>query len=173
LKTLVSFIQKWLETDFDCNQVLYIAIDRTNWGWINLLMISLIWERRAIPIYFELLSKKGVLIMKNKSQSATKFCICLRIIKLSCWGQRILLCKVSILVSSKGVYFCLRLKKNEYIQLSDEIWVQLEALGLTPGISLYLEGVKVTKQKGFERFNLAAKWKKKYQDGHQMKVGLF
>jgi len=55
--------------------------------------------------------------------------------------------------------------------------VQLESLGLSPGISLYLEGVKVTKQKGFERFNLArrvcggsfprrtslAKCQKKYQ----------
>ena len=55
--------------------------------------------------------------------------------------------------------------------------MQLKDLGLSPGISLYLEGVKVTKQKGFERFNLArsvwggsfpprtslAKWQKKYQ----------
>jgi hypothetical protein len=80
-------------------------------------------------------------------------------------------------LAQQGVYFCLRLKQNEYVQLSDENWVQMNALGLSPGISLYLEGVKVTKQKGFERFNLArsvcggsfprrtssAKWKKKYQ----------
>ncbi len=65
-KLWFPFIQKWLETDINCNQVLYIAIDRTNWGWINLLMISLIWDQRAIPIYFELLSKKGSTNYNNK-----------------------------------------------------------------------------------------------------------
>ena len=60
----------------------------------------------------------------------------------------------------------------------DENWVQLKALGLSPGISLYLEGVKVTKQKGFERFNLRSGGggngrKEHIKDGHQMKVGLF
>jgi len=58
-KLWFPFIQNWLATDFPCDQVLYIAIDRTNWGCINLLMISLIWEQRAIPIHFELLPKKG------------------------------------------------------------------------------------------------------------------
>ena len=66
-------------------------------------------------------------------------------------------------LAQKGVYFCLRLKKNEYVELEDENWLQLNGLGLSPGTSLYLEGVKVTKQKGLERFNLAAKWKKRYQ----------
>ena len=58
-KLWFPFIENWLATDFDCNQVLHIAIDRTNWGAINLLMISLIWDKRSIPIYFELLQKKG------------------------------------------------------------------------------------------------------------------
>ncbi len=63
--------------------------------------------------------------------------------------------KLAYWLSQKGVYFCLRLKQNEYVQLEDENWVQIKALGLSPGTSLYLEGVNVTKQKGFERFNLA------------------
>ena len=36
-----------------------IAIDRTRWGLINLLMVSLIINHRAIPIYFELLDHVG------------------------------------------------------------------------------------------------------------------
>ena len=48
----------------------------------------------------------------------------------------------------------LRLKKNEYIQLENENWLQLKELGLSPGCSLYLEGVNITKQKGFERFKV-------------------
>lgn len=35
-------------------------------------------------------------------------------------------------------------------------------MGLTPGVSFYLQGVKVTKTKKFAGFNLACKWKRKY-----------
>ncbi len=59
-------------------------------------------------------------------------------------------------------YFCLRLKQNEFVLLEDEIWLQLSALGLFPGMTFYLNGVRVTKQKGFAKFNVACKWKRKY-----------
>jgi hypothetical protein len=36
-----------------------MAIDRTSWGAINILMVSLIYDKRAIPIYWEILDKKG------------------------------------------------------------------------------------------------------------------
>ena len=52
-------LQAWLKADFIPQQVLYIAIDRTKWGCINLLMISLILDKRAFPIYWELLPKQG------------------------------------------------------------------------------------------------------------------
>jgi len=163
-KLWFPFIQKWLETDFDCNQVLYLAIDRTNWGCINLLMISLIWDKRAIPIYFELLPKKGSTNYEEQIAFCNKVLHLFKNYKTVVLGDREF-CSVKLAnwLAQKGVYFCLRLKQNEYVQLDDEVWVQLKDLGLSPGISLYLEGVNVTKQKGFERFNLAAKWKKKYQ----------
>ena len=46
----------WLQNN---EEVLYIAIDRTRWGLINLLMVSLVINNRAIPIYFELLDHVG------------------------------------------------------------------------------------------------------------------
>ncbi|HEY9766930.1 MAG TPA: hypothetical protein V6C71_00290 [Coleofasciculaceae cyanobacterium] len=42
----------------------------------------------------------------------------------------------------KKVYFCLRLKKNNFVELESEIWCELQQLGLKPEISLYLWGVK-------------------------------
>ena len=60
------------------------------------------------------------------------------------------------------VYFCLRLKKNEFIRLEDEIYLQLSVLGLSPGMTFFLNGVSVTKQQGFAKFNVACKWKRKY-----------
>ncbi len=40
-------------------QRLAIVIDRTQWTSINLLMVSLVWEHRAIPLYWTLLPKLG------------------------------------------------------------------------------------------------------------------
>jgi hypothetical protein len=66
------------------------------------------------------------------------------------------------LQSQPQTYFCLRLKRNEYVEIADDIW-QLQDLGVTPGISLYLEGVKLTKNKGFSPANIVGKWKGKYR----------
>lgn len=41
--------------------------------------------------------------------------------------------------------------------------MQLNALGLAPGVSLYFQGVKVTKTKGFTGGNVACKWRRKYR----------
>lgn len=64
----------------------------------------------------------------------------------------------------QDVDFCLRLRRDEYVEREPGLWVEIAALGLQPGQSLYLEGVKVTKQKGFGGFNVAAKWKRLYGD---------
>ena len=61
------------------------------------------------------------------------------------------------------VYLSWRLKKNEYVELEEQIWFQLSDLGLEPGMSCYYQGIRVTKTKGFSRFNLAAKYKRNYR----------
>lgn len=41
----------WLTNNFEPTEVLYMAIDRTQWGLVNLIVVSLIYDKRAIPIY--------------------------------------------------------------------------------------------------------------------------
>ena len=41
------------------------------------------------------------------------------------------------------------------------IWLELKDLGLAPGVSFFLQGVKITKTKGFNTFNVAGKWQRK------------
>ena len=40
----------WLTTYCSVGQTLSVAIDRTQWGCINLFTIALIWQKRAIPL---------------------------------------------------------------------------------------------------------------------------
>ena len=53
------------------------------------------------------------------------------------------------------VYLSLRLKKNEYVELEESIWFQLSDLGLAPGMSVYYQGVKVTKTTRIWRIQLS------------------
>ena len=43
-------ITYWLTTYCQVGQNLSIVIDRTQWGCINILIVSLVWEKRAIPL---------------------------------------------------------------------------------------------------------------------------
>lgn len=60
VKTIwLSVIISWIEQSISGEKILHLAIDRTRWQSINILVISLIYQRRAIPLYFELLDKQG------------------------------------------------------------------------------------------------------------------
>jgi hypothetical protein len=61
------------------------------------------------------------------------------------------------------VKFGLRVKQERYIQSEKEEYQHLSDLGLIPGTSFYLSEVKVTKQKGFGKFDVAAYWRRKYR----------
>ena len=65
--------QNWLSTQFEQGQTCYIAIDRTNWGQINLLVVSLIIDKRAIPIYANLLNKLGSSNLEEQKKHYTQF----------------------------------------------------------------------------------------------------
>ncbi len=162
-KIWFPILQMWLKTDFESQQVLYLAIDRTNWGCINLLMISLIWDKRAYPLYWELLPKQGNSNFEKQTAAISKVLPLFKDYKIVLLGDREF-CSVKLgnWLILKQVYFCLRLKQNEFVQVEDDIWLQLKALGLVPGMNMYLNGVSVTKQKGFAKFNVACKWKGKY-----------
>ncbi len=162
-KIWFPILQAWLKASFAPTHVLYIAIDRTKWGCINLLMISLIWDRRAYPLYWQLLPKKGNSNFQEQTEALLKVLPLLKEYKTVVLSDREF-CSVKLgnWLIQKQTYFCVRLKQNEFVQQENEIWLQLKALGLMPGTALYLNGVSVTKQRGFTKFNVASKWKRKY-----------
>ena len=119
---------------------MYIAIDRTQWGLINLIVVSLIYDKRAIPIYFEVLPNLGNTNADKQVEVLSQVLALLSDYKKVVLGDREF-CSVDLakwLKSQPQTYFCLRLKRNEYVEIAPEIWCQLQELGVTPGISIYL-----------------------------------
>jgi hypothetical protein len=142
----------------------YVALDRTNWGAINLLMVSLIYNQRAVPIYWEFLAKKGSSGLEEQKRVLEKVFELLPRERIVILGDREF-CSVSLgkWLREKNIDFCLRQKKSTSVCLEDEFYREMRDLGLSPGTSLFFPGIKVTQGKGFGSFNLAGKWKKTYR----------
>lgn len=155
-------VEWWLSHTFKPKQSVYLAIDRTRWMDVNLLFISVIWGHRGWPVYWCQLPKKGNSNFAEQTQAIGKILPLFKNYTLVVLGDREF-CSVRLgrWFKRMKISFCTRLKANEYLEMENELQVQFSELGLLPGIQLYFEGVKVTRQKGFGQFNVAAKWQRK------------
>jgi hypothetical protein len=156
-------ITYWLTTYCRVGTRLSIAIDRSQWGRINLFMVSLIWEKRAIPLYWSLLPKLGNSNLESQITNLEQILRLFSEYKVIVLGDREF-CSVDLgnWLKSKGVSFCLRLKKNHCIEMEHLIWQRLDELGIVPGTSLYFQGKRVRKTQPATGFELACKWKRNY-----------
>ncbi|BDA72375.1 transposase, IS4 family protein [Calothrix sp. PCC 7716] len=172
-KIWFPIVQEWLKTYFADGKIIYVAFDRTNWKCINLFMVSVIWDKRAFPIYFTLLPKLGNSNISKQQDILSHVLPVFKDYKVCVLGDREF-CSVKLakFLQSMGVYFCLRLKKNEFVEREKDIFIELSNLGLAPGVCFFIKGVKVTKTRGFISFNVAGKWKRKI-NGMAPKEGWF
>ena len=161
-KLWLPIIENWLTQSFRSDKTIYLVIDRTNWSRNNLIMLSLIYDKRAIPICFELLPKLGSSNFEEQKRVFSQVLGLFKKYKVVVLGDREF-CSVQLAswLREQEVKFCLRLKKSENIEVDSGIWLPLDNLRLKPGISLFLNNVKVTKTKKNAGFNLASKWKKR------------
>jgi hypothetical protein len=169
----VPLIKIWIESELGQNKIYYLVIDRTNWGEINLLFVSLAWGKRGIPIYVMRLPKKGSSNLQEQQAILTKVFPIFAKHQICVLGDREF-CGVGLAswINQQGMLLALRLKRSHYIHQENEFDIPLSALELNPGTSLFFEGVKITKSRNFNSFNLAAKWSKKIRN-KQPKEGWF
>jgi hypothetical protein len=157
-------ITYWLTTYCSVGQTLSVAIDRTQWGCINLFTIALIWQKRAIPLYWCLLPKLGSSNLQEQTLALEQVLPLFKEYKLIVLGDREF-CSVDLgnWLKAMGISFCLRLKKNHCIETENLIWQRLDQLGVVPGTSLYFQGVRVRKTQPVAGFDIACKWKRNYR----------
>ena len=167
---LVKYI---LRTHFKKVKELKLAIDRTQWREWNLFVISLIWSKRAIPLYWEILPKRGSSNLKEQQKLISPVLGLLKKYQIVILGDREFgSVKLANWLCTKKVKFVLRVKEGRYIRAEGEEFKRLSEAGLMPGTSFYFQGVEVTKQKGFGQFDIAGYWQRKYR-GHQFKEGWY
>jgi len=156
-------VRSLLEQMFEPSERIYLALDRTNWGVINILMFSVIYNHRAWPIYWEFLDKKGSSNLDEQKRVLGKSLALLSEYLVVVLGDREFCSpKLGKWLGQEGAYFCLRQKGNTQIQAGNGIYQELRELELTSGMSLFLNDQKVTKT-GLSGFNIACKWKRTYR----------
>jgi hypothetical protein len=85
-------ITYWLTTYYQAGQTLSIVIDRSQWGAINLLMVSLVWERRAIPLSGSLLPKLGSSNFREQKEAISEILPLLQDYQVVVLGDREFCC---------------------------------------------------------------------------------
>ena len=154
-------IKSLLETMFEPNERIYIALDRTSWGYINILMVSVIYDYRAWPVYWTFLDKKGSSNLEEQKEVLSKGFAVLSGYVLVVLGDREFCSpKLGKWLGEEDMYFCLRQKCNTNIQQEDGSYRKLKDYGLRPGKKCFLKDKEVTKGKGFGKFNIAGKGKR-------------
>ena len=106
-------IKKIIESQSKPGAQLIITLDRTQWNTNNILMVSVIWKKRALPIYWLLLNKQG---SSNFSEQIPVIKPVLRLLKrynIVVIGDReFRSTALAAWLNKKQVYFILRLNKN-------------------------------------------------------------
>lgn len=135
-KIWFPIVTTWLSINFTELKIIDVVIDRTNWACVNLFMVSVVWDKRSFPVYFELLPKLGSSNIDEQKAILSKVLPIFKNYKICVLGDREF-CSVKLAnwLEEWKIYFCLRLKKNHFVEMKTDVWLELKDLGLAPGIS--------------------------------------
>ena len=158
-------IKKIIMTQFKKGDRLIITIDRTQWKNNNISMASVIWRKRALPIYWLLLSKKGSSNFYEQLATIRPVLRLLKQYKLVVIGDReYRSTALALWLTKKKIDFVLRLNKNTKIKPRYKKYHSLNSLDIKPGDRVLYDGVLVTEDKKKERFNVVVYWRRKYSN---------
>jgi hypothetical protein len=94
-------IKGWVAQNLPTSETIYLVIDRTKWSQKNLIMISLVYDQRAIPIYFEFLPKLGNSDFSEQSRVLSQVISLFKQLKIIVLGDREF-CSVSLAALAQG-----------------------------------------------------------------------
>ncbi len=146
------------------NGYVVIAVDRTQWQGRNIMMVTIVWGKHALPLYWELLDKRG---SSNLHQQKRLLKTALTLLKpypvVVLADREFHSPKLAQWLSQQRVDFALRQKKSAYIQANTEDYQSLKTMGFAPADKGFWENVYCGKRDQLGPFNLAFYWKRQYR----------
>ena|SRR6476469_3851485 len=133
-------------------------------------MVSAIYQKRAFPIFWTLLEKKGACNLAEQKQVLRPVIWLLNKYKLVVVGDREFhSIELAQWLHRQHLSFVLRQKRDTTFREKRQKFQPLGNIPIQPGIRISYQNISLTHKKGFNRFNLAAYWKRKYK-GKQEKA---
>ena len=173
IKTLwFPILKYWLKQQFHCGQQVYLVIDRTAWKHHNLLMVSVVYNKRAIPLFWHCLNHCGSSSLREQ-QSVLRpvFALLQRYRPIVLGDREFHSVALASWLRQQRVGFVLRLPKSTTVKPHSEAqFERLDQLLQFPGIACLEVQVQVTQQQGFGRFNLVTRWKRTYRQSKANQV---
>ena len=158
-------IKKIISSQYKKGERLIITIDRTQWKDNNISMASVIWKKRALPIYWLLLPKKGSSNFYEQVATIRPILRLLKEYKLVVIGDReYRSTALALWLTKKKIYFVLRLNKSTKIRPRYQKYQSLDSIDIKPGNKVLYPQVLVTEEKRKERFNVVLYWRRKYKN---------
>lgn len=143
---------------------LVIALDRTQWKENNVLMISAIYQKRALPIFWVLLEKDGSSNLAEQQKVLRPVIRLLKKYELVVVGDREFhSIELANWLQEQNVSFVLRQKQSTTFREKRRSFQPLNSIPIHPGIRQFYTDVNLTQKAGFGRFNLAVYWKRRYR----------
>jgi hypothetical protein len=143
---------------------LIIALDRTQWKENNILMVSAIYQKRALPIFWIVLEKKGASDLREQQIVLRPVIKLFKAHKLVVIGDREFhSIELAQWLHRQKVKFVFRQKKDTTFRQNRQKFKPLSQVEISPGMKQFLPKITLTQKKGFGRFNLAIYWKRKYK----------
>ena len=156
-------IEEILKRHFKLRAQLIIALDRTQWQENNVLMVSAIYQKRALPIFWVLLGKDGSSNLAEQQKVLRPVIRLLKKYKLVVVGDReFQSIELASWLQAMNISFVLRQKQNTTFRQKRCSFQPLSSIPIHPGIRQFYTNINLTQKPGFGRYNLAVYWKRKY-----------
>jgi len=157
-------IEVIINQHFKQGSQLTIAMDRTQWKENNVLMVSIIYLKRAWPIYWCLLEKDGGSNLEEQQKVLRPVIRLLKKYKLVIIGDREFhSIELAQWLYKQNICFVLRQKKDTTFRQKRKNFQPLSSIEIYPGVRQFYPNVNITQKRGFGRFNLGVYWKRKYK----------
>jgi hypothetical protein len=156
--------KQWIKQYIPRGQTLQIVLDRTQWLGHNLMMVSLVYQNRAIPLYWVWLDKQGQSSLYEQQKVLRPVFRLLKKRRFILLGDREFhSIELAAWCLQKRVTFVFRLPKSTTVQpQTGDGFSRLNDLPQTPGTPEQYLQIQVTQKRGFGKHNLVIYQKRVY-----------
>lgn len=161
-------LKQWIKRHHRHGKPLQIVIDRTQWHNHNLIMVSLVCQKRAIPLHWMWLNKQGQSSFAEQRRVLRPVFQLLKKYHFILLGDREFHgIELAAWCVEKRVKFVFRLPKSTTVKPADSsTFTRLDDLPQTPGIPEQYLQIQVTQNRGFGKHNLVLRQKRTYRSSN-------